>query len=81
MTKEEKVKELLDSYELEGLDISHEYDMRTNELPEPFEDNITDEQWEEAKKKAAAIEKWYQEQLKAREQRFIRAIVALEGKI
>ena len=79
MTKEERIKELLDKYEEEGCTLAHEYDLKTNELPEPFDDNVTDEIWEDSKKKALEIEKWYKQQLEAREQRFIRAIAAVEG--
>ncbi len=81
MTKEEKVKELLESYEMEGMELSYEYEQKTHELPEPFDDDVTDEQWEQAEKQAAEIKEWYQKALQEREQRFIRAIVALEGKI
>ena len=79
MTKEERIKELLDKYEEEGCTLAYEYDQKTNELPEPFSDDVTDEEWEDAKVKASEIEKWYKQELEAREQRFIRAIAAMEG--
>lgn len=77
MTKEERIKELLDKYEEEGCTLAHELYQKTNELPEPFDNSLTDDEWEAAK--AKEIMKWYQQELEAREQRFIRAIAALEG--
>ena len=79
MTKEERIKELLDKYEEEGCTLAHEFDQKTNELPEPFDDSLTEEESEAANAKEKEIVKWYKQELETREQRFIRAIAAMEG--
>lgn len=78
MTKETRIKELLDRYEDEQCTLRYEYDTKTNDLILPFDDDATEEMRKESDKKEKEIIAWYNQELIAIKQRFINALMALE---
>ena len=79
MTKEERIKELLDKYEEETYTLAHECNVKINELPDLIDTDLTDEEREATEEKRWELEEQCRLKLEASEQRFIKAIAALEG--
>lgn len=79
MTKEEKIKQLLDAYEEQKMELDYKFSEMVKDIV-PFPDELeTPEESAAHEKTLDEANEMYEQETKAIEDRFIRAIAALEG--
>jgi len=79
MTKEEKIKQLLDAYEEQKMELDYKFSVKVKDIV-PFPDEPeTPEESAAHEKTLDEANEMYKQETKAIEDRFIRAIAALEG--